>query len=84
MQQKTFAGIHISDGRERRMDEEEKAVIRGIIFDSLPCATNKSCKEIEGMKTEIKSVKDKQNTQTGILIGLLVAVISTLLTVIFK
>jgi hypothetical protein len=59
------------------MTEEMKAEIKNIVFDALPCATNKVCKEVNEVQTDLKDVKK-------ILVGLLIMVISTLVAVILK
>jgi len=55
----------------------DEAEVKNLIFEALPCATNKTCREVSELKGELKDVK-------RILIGLIMLVLSTLAAVIIK
>jgi len=66
----------------------DEAAVKNLIFEALPCATNKTCKEVSEIKgelnKEVSEMKGELKDVKRILIALIMLVLSTLAAVIVK
>lgn len=54
------------------MDENDREIVKGIVYEHLPCSTNKTCKEV----VQLKKTIEKVDTRTWmILAGIIISII---------
>ena len=61
------------------MEADDKEIVKGICYETLPCRTNQTCKEVEELKDVISKMGVKYDevgrTMNKIMGGLIIALI---------
>lgn len=61
------------------MTEDQKSAIKNIVYEVLPCATNKVCKEVNDVKDQFKKWDNRLWVVVGGILLELVGIIAVLL-----